>query len=185
MPRNLGVPHFRSAELLQARLEKGDLVRIGRVSPRPIETTWGLTVPPAVAASWLPAPPRPPLRGALATYPPRQRLSPVRPRVASFSLGSGYDEPRARSGACFCVLRRAGGQAPTRGAGPLPGVRCQLRGGPAAPSRAARVDRAGTGRQLVWSEVLACSSRSVSWRSPWLSVQGVAHCLPGFRPVHV
>lgn len=91
MPRNLGVPHFRSAELLQARLEKGDLVRIGHVSPKANRTIWGFTVPPAVAASCLPAPPRLPLHGALATYPPRQRPSPLRPRVTPFSLSSGYN----------------------------------------------------------------------------------------------
>lgn len=159
---------------------------LGMSAPRPIKTIWGLTVPPALAASWLPAPPHPPLRGALATYPPRQRLSPVRPRVTPFSLSSGYDEPRARSVACFCVLlRRAGGQAPTRGAGPLPGVRCQLGGGPAAPSRGVRVDRAGTGRQLVWSEVLACFSRSVSWRSTWDPSRGWHIVSLVFRPVHV
>lgn len=87
------MPHFRSAEVLQARLEKGDLVRIGHVSPKANRNDLGVRcIPPAVAARCGPAPPHPFLRGALATCPPRGRLSPVRACVISSSLVSGHNE---------------------------------------------------------------------------------------------
>lgn len=153
MPGNLGVPHFRSAEVLQARLEKGDLVRIGHVSPKANRNDLGVRcIPPAVAARCGPAPPRLFLRGVLATCPPRRRLSPLRACIIPSSLVSGYNEAQCTLRSLLLrpsqesqgLRRRQGTQRP------LPGVRCQFRGVPAAPPRCVLVDRADARRQVVW-----------------------------------
>ena len=184
MPRNLGVPHFRSAEVLQTRLEKGDLVRTGHVGPEANRDDLGVRrVPPAVAASGGPAPPRPFLRGALAACPPRQRLSPVRPCAAPSSLVSGYNEaPCVPRSLLLRPSQEGQGLRCRRGTqGPLPGIRCHVRGVPAAlPGVNWWTEQMLDGRGSGGSQHLLLQ-KCETWRRPRLSVQGMTQgTLPGF-----